>query len=306
MKRDNLRTGAIISGFLLAIILVITVFCLTFCNRKTTIDSSSSMIGVEEIVTTIETSTDVSTETTTSVVDKTTTTTLVESTTTTETTTVTSQEQTSATSQTFTTASPIKVTEIVSLQPINNTTLSVTPICAETTTTVTVLKSNEEIIKEIYLGQWGNGEERKNRLEAAGYNYDEIQSLIVSIENTLSELQLNIQFEKTFNTGTYYAYGGPRKGGSGRQLIDCSQGDGMIKGSIASRYLYEKYGYNYNNKRTMVYLEIADYPSMNGLYYLDDSNAAGYNDVIDFFYLQNCNCPFQYQGVVKVDCYIIK
>lgn len=41
-----------------------------------------------------------------------------------------------------------------------------------------VLKSNEEIISEINLGFWGNGDERKNRLTEAGYDYDEIQSMV--------------------------------------------------------------------------------------------------------------------------------
>lgn len=41
-----------------------------------------------------------------------------------------------------------------------------------------VLKSNEEIISEINLGFWGNGDERKNSLTEAGYNYDEIQSMV--------------------------------------------------------------------------------------------------------------------------------
>ena len=42
---------------------------------------------------------------------------------------------------------------------------------------------------------------------------------------------------------------------------------------------------------------------MNGWYYLDDSDA-GNSEVIDFFYYDNSNCQFQYQGVVQVDCYI--
>ena len=41
-----------------------------------------------------------------------------------------------------------------------------------------VLKSNEEIISEINLGLWGNGDERKNRLTEAGYDYYEIQSMV--------------------------------------------------------------------------------------------------------------------------------
>lgn len=31
---------------------------------------------------------------------------------------------------------------------------------------------------EVIAGKWGNGEERKNRLEMSGYNYDIIQSCV--------------------------------------------------------------------------------------------------------------------------------
>ena len=43
-----------------------------------------------------------------------------------------------------------------------------------------ILKSNEEIISEINIGLWGNGDERKNRLTEAGYDYDEIQYMVNS------------------------------------------------------------------------------------------------------------------------------
>lgn len=114
----------------------------------------------------------------------------------------------------------------------------------------------------------------------------------------------SMSYVKHFTRGTYYAYGGPRKGGSQCQLIDCSIGDGTVKGSIASSYLYRNYGYNYNGKRTMVYLEIEGYSQMNGYYYLDDCDAGNPN-VIDFFFFYGSNCPFQRQGVVQVDCYIV-
>ena len=39
-------------------------------------------------------------------------------------------------------------------------------------------KSNEEIAREVIAGKWGNGDERKNRLKQAGYNYDVIQRLV--------------------------------------------------------------------------------------------------------------------------------
>lgn len=39
-------------------------------------------------------------------------------------------------------------------------------------------KSNDTIANEVISGAWGNGEDRKNRLSAAGYNPSEIQALV--------------------------------------------------------------------------------------------------------------------------------
>lgn len=39
-------------------------------------------------------------------------------------------------------------------------------------------KSNEEVAQEVLNGSWGNGDDRKTRLENAGYNYSTIQSLV--------------------------------------------------------------------------------------------------------------------------------
>ena len=36
----------------------------------------------------------------------------------------------------------------------------------------------EEIAKEVIRGNWGNGQERKDKLAAAGYNYDEVQAKV--------------------------------------------------------------------------------------------------------------------------------
>jgi GH25 family lysozyme M1 (1,4-beta-N-acetylmuramidase) len=41
-----------------------------------------------------------------------------------------------------------------------------------------ILKSNSEIAKEVIQGLWGNGQERKDKLTAAGYNYDDVQALV--------------------------------------------------------------------------------------------------------------------------------
>ena len=44
--------------------------------------------------------------------------------------------------------------------------------------------TNESLAKEVILGLWGNGAERKRRLEEAGYDYDAIQEIV---NKTLNE-----------------------------------------------------------------------------------------------------------------------
>lgn len=310
MKRDNLRTGVMISGFLLVIVFVIVIFCCTFCGKIgiQPIEPESQLeISIYEITTETEISTDVTTESTTTVIE-TTSATPEESTTTVGVVTETTYEQAATTSEELVQTSDTVVTETTPTQIYELTTTSSAPV---------TLKGAEEIALEVWQGSWGNGDERKERLEAAGYDYDEIQKAVCEVRKTFNQSTtatasiedtpsgLKIQFVKTFSRGTYYAYGGPRVGGSQRQLIDCSQGSGGIKGSVASWELYNKYKYNYNGERTLLYLEIHGYPQMNGLYYLDDSSLEGVNDVIDFFYLYNSNCQFQNQGVVQVDCSIV-
>lgn len=39
-------------------------------------------------------------------------------------------------------------------------------------------KTNKEIAKEVIIGKWGNGEERKRKITEAGYNYNTIQKLV--------------------------------------------------------------------------------------------------------------------------------
>ncbi len=44
--------------------------------------------------------------------------------------------------------------------------------------TSTTAKTTEQIAKEVINGKWGNGDERKKKLEAAGYNYSTVQDKI--------------------------------------------------------------------------------------------------------------------------------
>ena len=39
-------------------------------------------------------------------------------------------------------------------------------------------KTNEQVAREVLAGLWGNGDERRNRLTAAGYNYSVIQGIV--------------------------------------------------------------------------------------------------------------------------------
>lgn len=41
-----------------------------------------------------------------------------------------------------------------------------------------VLEVTSKLVDEVIAGKWGNGEERRQRLTAAGYNCDEVQSLV--------------------------------------------------------------------------------------------------------------------------------
>ena len=106
-----------------------------------------------------------------------------------------------------------------------------------------------------------------------------------TIDNTSGK-----QFIGTFQ-GTYYVYPQGTHGGSGRELIDCSIGNGEVKGSISSRSLFNQFKYNVNG-RTMVYIESESCKSLCGYYYLDDSTGEYVLGVIDFFYTSETNSPF--------------
>lgn len=47
-----------------------------------------------------------------------------------------------------------------------------------TAVATTEKKSNTEVAKEVIAGKWGNGAERKQRLTAAGYDYEAVQKIV--------------------------------------------------------------------------------------------------------------------------------
>ena len=42
-------------------------------------------------------------------------------------------------------------------------------------------KSNYTVALEVLAGKWGNGVERRNKITAAGYSYDDVQSIVNSL-----------------------------------------------------------------------------------------------------------------------------
>ncbi len=135
------------------------------------------------------------------------------------------------------------------------------------------------------------------------------ETTTVAVTYGSEDVRSSANFVKTFTRGTYYpgweGYGSTQVyGGSGRLLMDCSIKDDEIKGSVACKYIQEKYGYDYNGARTIVYLDIPEVPDMSGFYFLDDSCLR--YDTIDFYFTYKANCPFKDQGVLNtITCYIV-
>lgn len=92
-------------------------------------------------------------------------------------------------------------------------------------------KTVAEIANEVILGKWGNGFERKERLEAAGYNYDVIQNKVneilgnkkkpasfaagqpVYLEHTPLYVSATAKKPSSYKTGKYYIYDGEKVNG---------------------------------------------------------------------------------------------
>lgn len=52
------------------------------------------------------------------------------------------------------------------------------PACIKSAVVQKAKKTVEQIAKEVIAGKWGNGSERKKKIEAAGYNYSEVQKAV--------------------------------------------------------------------------------------------------------------------------------
>lgn len=64
-------------------------------------------------------------------------------------------------------------------------------------------KTIDELAEEVIDGKWGNGNDRKNRLEEAGYNYDKIQDRVNEILSKQSEKKSITEVAKDVISGEY-------------------------------------------------------------------------------------------------------
>lgn len=122
---------------------------------------------------------------------------------------------------------------------------------------------------------------------------------------TTTETTASASNERIF-LGTYkatYYHGScyPCNGGSGRVLNSCYVKDDEYKGSVASRLVYESYGY-FKDGVTTVYIEFPAFPKLNGLYSVDDCNAE--SGIFDFYFAEYGDCPWKYDGVTVCKVWI--
>ena len=70
------------------------------------------------------------------------------------------------------------------------------------TSTPSTGKSVEEVAREVLAGKWGNGDDRKNRLEAAGYNYLQVQAKVNELSTPTTSKSIE-QVAKEVLAGTW-------------------------------------------------------------------------------------------------------
>ena len=81
-------------------------------------------------------------------------------------------------------------------------------------TTPTTTKTTEQIAKEVIDGKWGNGDERKKKLEAAGYNYRTVQNKVnellgggsKTVTSTATNTNVKIDYARSFSKSIAKTY----------------------------------------------------------------------------------------------------
>src|SRR5699024_7081040 len=70
------------------------------------------------------------------------------------------------------------------------------------TSTPSTGKFVEEVAREVLAGKWGNGDDRKNRLEAVGYHYSQVQAKVNELSNPTTSKSIE-QVAKEVLAGTW-------------------------------------------------------------------------------------------------------
>lgn len=118
---------------------------------------------------------------------------------------------------------------------------------------------------------------------------------------TVTDITDTMTYLGSFCATYYKGNGVPCYGGSGRMLVSCYEKDEWYKGSVASKFVFENYGYDVNGK-TMVYIEFPSFERLNGWYSVDDCNAD--SSIVDFYFADYSTCPWQNDGVVMCQVWI--
>lgn len=80
--------------------------------------------------------------------------------------------------------------------------------------TSTTTKTTEQIAKEVINGKWGNGDERKKKLEAAGYNYSTVQNKVnellgcgsKTVTSTATNTNVKVDYAHSFSKSIARTY----------------------------------------------------------------------------------------------------
>ena len=114
-------------------------------------------------------------------------------------------------------------------------------------------KTPEEVAQEVMAGKWGNMPERKERLEDAGYNYEDIRSIVNRRSQNKPTLPAyapvlkrgcrGVQVERLQKVLNYFGASLPCTGLFGDMtyyaLIKYQQQNGLVADGVFGRYTYE-------------------------------------------------------------------
>lgn len=181
-------------------------------------------------------------------------------------------ETTVATTEVTVTTETTSETDICETVEMTVTTLTTTELTETTATTVTTEAATTETATETTASTSSEPPESNERIFLGTY-------------------------KATYYNGSCY----PCNGGSGRVLNSCYVKDDEYKGSVASRLVYESYGY-FKDGVTSVYIEFPAFPKLNGLYSVDDCNAE--SGIFDFYFAEYGDCPWKYDGVTVCKVWI--